>query len=187
MTSNKDTHIGEDLLVRILADETGMPDDVRDHLSRCPLCGAAKDNLEGELARLGRMAKMYSPTMGKRISLPEDAPRRTSGWFWNWQAASGVAAIATIVLVVVSWNVLFRVQPGLTPDIINQELIAAEELMTEVDILVNNALPAVYQDISGESYSEVDEEFIDYVVPAAYEDVSRFVDGKTKIGGEKLC
>jgi hypothetical protein len=187
VSRDRNNHLGEDLIIRVLIDETEVPEAARRHLAECPVCRGEKEKLEQDLLQFGRIAKQYSPVPKRRISLPERRRRNSISWFWNWQAASGVAAIATIVLVVVSWNVLFRVQPELNPDVINQELLAAEELMTEVDLLVNNALPAVYQDISGESYMEVDEEFIDYIVPAAYEDVSRFDDGKTKIGGGKLC
>jgi hypothetical protein len=187
VSRDKNNHLGEELIIRFLIDENDVPEAARRHLAACPVCRGEKENLEQDLLRFGRVAKQYSPVPKRRISLPERSRRDSISWFWNWQAASGMGAIAAIILVVISWNTLFRVQPEFSPDAMNQELIAAEELMTEVDILVNNALPAVYQDISGELYLEVDEEFIDYIVPAAYEDVSRFDDGKTKVGGEKLC
>jgi hypothetical protein len=187
VSSKRNTHLGEELIIRALIDETEVPESARRHLDECPVCRDEKEKLEQELLRFGRIAKDYSPVPKRRISLPERSSRDSISWFWNWQAASAMGAIAVIILVVISWNTLFRVQSEFSPEVMNQELIAAEELMTDVDLLVNNALPAVYQDISGESYMEVDEEFIDYIVPAAYEDVSLFDDGKTKIGGGKLC
>lgn len=185
MSSNKNNHLGEELIIRSLIDENEVPEAARRHLAACPVCRGEKEKLEQELLSFGRIAKQYSPMPKRRISLPEKNRRDTVSWFWNWQAVSGMAAVAAIFLVVISWNALFRGQPELPIIATNQELIAAEEFMTEVDVLVNNALPAVYLDISGESYSEVDEEFIDYIMPAAFDDVSRNNDGKT--GGEKLC
>ena len=185
MNLDKDNHLGEELILRALIDETDLSEAARRHLAECPLCRGKKETLEQDLLRFGRIAKQNSPAPKGRISLPEKSHWVNVGWFWNWQAASGMVAVAAIVLVVISWNALFRGQPEFPMVATNQELIAAEEFMTEVDLLVNNALPAVYLDISGESYSEVDEEFIDYMVPAAYDDVSRYDGGKTE--GEKLC
>jgi hypothetical protein len=185
VNSDKNNHLGEELILRFLIDEDDVPEAARQHLAICPLCRGEKEKLEQDLLRFGRIAKQYSPVPKRRISLPERSRRDTVGWFWNWQAASGMGAIAAIILVVISWNTLFRAQPEFPVIATNQELIAAEDFMTEVDLLVNNVLPAVYLDISGESYLEVDEEFIDYMVPAAYEDVSRYDGGKTE--GEKLC
>jgi len=184
---DKDNHLGEELIIRALIDETDLSEAARRHLAECPLCRGEKEKLEQDLFQFGRIAKQNSPVPKGRISLPERRRRGRIGWFWNWQAASGMAALAMILLVVISWNALFRAQPEFSMVATNQELIEAEEFMTEVEVLVNNALPAVYLDISGESYMEVDEEFIDYVVPAEYEDLSRYDDGKTKIGGERLC
>ena len=45
------------------------------------------------------------------------------------------------------------------------EMQEAEEFMTEIAMLVDNALPAVYLDISPESINGVDEESMDFVVP----------------------
>jgi len=185
VSRDKNNHLGEELILRFLIDENDVPEAARRHLAACPVCRGEKEKLEQDLVRFGRNAKQYSPVPKRRISLPERNRRDSISWFWNWQAASGMAAVAAIILVVISWNALFRSQPELPMVATNQELIAAEEFMTEVDVLVNNALPAVYLDISGESYSEVDEEFIDYIMPAAFDDVSRYDGGKT--GGEKLC
>ncbi len=185
MSSDRNNHLKEELIIRALIDETDLPEAARQHLASCPVCRGKKEKLEQELVMFGRNAKEYSPAPKRRISLPEKSRRDAVGWFWNWQAASGMAAVAAVILVVISWNALFRAQPKLPMVATTQELIAAEEFMTEVDLLVNNALPAVYQDISGESYSEIDEEFIDYIMPATFDDVSRYDGGKTE--GETLC
>ena len=185
MSSDKNNHLGEEIIIRILIDENEVSEAAREHLAACPVCRGEKEKLEQDLVRFGRIAKQYSPMPKRRISLPERSRRDSISWFWNWQAASGMAAVAAIILVVISWNSLFRTQPDLPVFATNQELIAAEEFMTEVDALVDNALPAVYRDISGESYSEIDEEFMDYIMPAAFDDLSRYDDGKT--GGEKIC
>ena len=185
MNRDKNSHLGEELILRFLIDENDVPEAARRHLATCPLCRGEKEKLEQDLLRFGRIAKQHSPVPKRRISLPEKSRRDSVSWFWNWQAASGMAAVAAIILVVISWNALFRAQPEFPIIATTQELIEAEEFMTEVDVLVNNVLPAVYQDISGETYSEFDEEFIDYIMPAAFDDVSRYDDGTT--GGEKLC
>jgi hypothetical protein len=51
-------------------------------------------------------------------------------------------------------------------------MIEAERLMTEIDGLVENALPPVYLEIVGETDLNPDEEFLEFLIPAA-EDVPR--------------
>jgi hypothetical protein len=47
-----------------------------------------------------------------------------------------------------------------------QDMQEAEQLMTEVGMLVENALPPSYQEISGELSLGLDEEFIELIVPS---------------------
>jgi hypothetical protein len=44
-------------------------------------------------------------------------------------------------------------------------MVEAERLMTEINGLVENALPPVYLDIVGETNLNMDEDFIDFLVP----------------------
>ncbi|MCK5202848.1 MAG: hypothetical protein KAR15_03210, partial [Desulfobacterales bacterium] len=46
-----------------------------------------------------------------------------------------------------------------------QDMVEAERLMTQVNILVENALPQVYLDIVGETSLNLDEEFMDFLIP----------------------
>jgi hypothetical protein len=45
------------------------------------------------------------------------------------------------------------------------EMVDAEILMTEVNTLVDNALPPFYLEISGEKHAEYDEEFYQFLIP----------------------
>jgi hypothetical protein len=64
------------------------------------------------------------------------------------------------------------------------EMQDAEEFMTEIAMLVDNALPAVYLDISPEPSTGVDEESMDLVVPST-EDEPLTYDYRKR--GVSLC
>jgi hypothetical protein len=44
-------------------------------------------------------------------------------------------------------------------------MVEAERLMTQVNMLVENALPQVYLDIVGETSLNLDEDFMDFLIP----------------------
>ena len=46
------------------------------------------------------------------------------------------------------------------------EMLEAEKLMTEVNTLVDNALPPFYLEISGEKNPDYNEEFYQFLIPS---------------------
>jgi hypothetical protein len=74
---------------------------------------------------------------------------------------------AILVFVVIWWFGPFRNGPtGKTGDFLPPAW-KSDPVLAEVNQLVENALPSVYQDISGESYSGFDDGFMQFVVPPA--------------------
>jgi hypothetical protein len=64
------------------------------------------------------------------------------------------------------------------------EMQEAEQLMTEVGRLVENALPYMYSDISTESNASLDEEFMQFVIPSVEDEILSYDLEK---GGVWLC
>ncbi len=110
------------------------------------------------------------------MTLPVDSVR----WpFLNWKFAFSAATAAAAIIVV--WATVFiqSQHPGKVGNLA-QNMIEAERLMTEIDGLVENALPPVYLEIVGETDLNPDEEFLEFLIPDA-EDVPR-ISGLTKKG-----
>jgi hypothetical protein len=79
--------------------------------------------------------------------------------------------VAAAIIVVWATVLIQSQQPGRVENLA-QNMIEAERLMTEIDGLVENALPPVYLEIVGETGLNPDEEFIEFLIPAT-EDVPR--------------
>jgi hypothetical protein len=184
VSSEKQVHLGEDQLLGAIVDEGDLPSTIRDHLARCPRCLANKEKLEQNLMTLGRMAEIYSPMPRRTVSLPSIISNDGNRLWKGWRICFGTALAAALAAVVVFW-------PGLEGpghkdkiDMVAMETWEEEGFMTEINTLVDNALPAVYLDISGEGDTRLDDEFMQFIVPTAE---SESVSHQTLKGGVELC
>jgi predicted anti-sigma-YlaC factor YlaD len=184
VSSDKDVHLDEDQLLWAVVDEAELPRLLQEHLSTCPRCRAAKESFEQDLAQLGQMAQRFAPLPRKRVSLPVESPRSSIVWSWDWRAYFGVAVTVALVIVIVWWSAPFRTTPGNSGHILVQEMEEAEQLMTDISMLVENALPPVYLDICGRSDPGFDEEFMQFIVPSTESEPVSYDSGK---GGVVLC
>jgi predicted anti-sigma-YlaC factor YlaD len=184
MSSEYGIHLKEDQLVRALVDEAALSHQLREHLSTCPQCRAEKDRLEKNLSRLGQMAERFSPSPRRRVSLPAEEPRTSIRWSWEWRAAFGVAVAVVFVMFFVGVPALFRSTPENRVDQQVQELWEPDPVMAEISMLLENALPRAYLEISGESDSVLDEEFMQFIVPTIESDPLSYDSGGK---GVELC
>ena len=105
-------------------------------------------------------------------------------WSWGWRTFVGAAVAAALVFAVL-WRVpVFRSPSVENGYMLTVEMQDTEEFMTEIAMLVDNALPAVYLDISPESITGVDEESTDFVVPSAEDEP---LTDNTRKRGVSLC
>ncbi|MBW2173887.1 MAG: hypothetical protein JRF64_04460 [Deltaproteobacteria bacterium] len=178
MSTDKDFHLDEDQLLWAVVEETELPLPLQEHLSACPQCRTNKERSERDLARLGQMAKRFAPSPRGRVSLPEEKPRDSMGWLWGWRAYASATVAAALVVIVVWSFPMFRDTPGDNGDMLAREMQETEQFMAEVSMLVENALPPVYLDISAESSADFDDEFIQFVVPSVEEESLSYDPGK---------
>lgn len=166
MSTSNGLHLNDDQLVWAVVDEAELPLPMREHLSTCPVCRANKAQTAKNLSRLGQMAEHFAPLPAQPISLAVEEPRSTTRWSWGWRTFVGAAAAAALVLAVL-WRTPVPPDPsGRNGNMLAVEMQETEAFMTEIAMLVDNALPAVYLDISPESITGVDEESTDFVVPS---------------------
>ena len=161
-------HLGEDDILQAVVDDTDLSTLQQQHLAECSRCRSHRQRLENELAHLGQTAERYAPEPLRRITVAHDKVRPP---FSIRGFAFSAAAVAAAVIVV--WAaVLIRGQQQTRIGNLAQDMVEVERLMTEINVLVENALPQVYLDIAGETNLNLDEDFIDFLIPTS-EDTPR--------------
>jgi predicted anti-sigma-YlaC factor YlaD len=154
-------HLEEDDILQAVIDDTDLSVLQQQHLAECSQCRTHKERLEHELARLGQLAERYAPKPQRRIIVAEQKVR----WpLLNWRIAFSAAAVAAVILIVWGTILIQNQQQGSIGNLA-QDMVEAERLMTQINILVENALPQVYLDIVGETSLSLDEDFMDFLIP----------------------
>lgn len=174
MTDKKDKHLTEKELLKAVVEEADLPASLHEHLKTCPLCHGEKARLEQGLTELGHMAERFAPSPSRRVEFlrARESTSRWGSWFWNWRSSLVAAtAAAAMVVVIVYGSKSIKTSQEARLATLTQELWEDDLLMTEIQELSENALPLFCSDISGESYSGLDEEFVDFVVPSTEEDI----------------
>lgn len=184
MKSGNMQHLDEEQLVQAVVDTTDLPESVQAHLAECGQCLAGKNSFELELIQLSQKAEQLAPKPQRRIIVPVQKPKNP---FWNlleWRnLVAAAATVAAVFILVWGTNIVRNLsEPG--AENLAAEMVEAERLMTEVNTLVDNALPPFYLVISGENNSAYDDEFYQFLIPAI-EDKTLTSDRGKK--GTSLC
>lgn len=169
MSSERINHLSEDQIIRAIVDQADLTRDLREHLSQCPQCGPKKRQAEENLAQLGRMAERFSPTPQRPIRLPA---RQSRVFFLSrpWQFALGTAFVCLFIWVLAG-PLLFKDEPVKKAGISTRYMIESDQqFMTEVTLLSENALPQEYMDMIGESDEDLEEDFMDFLIPSLEDD-----------------
>jgi len=161
----KERHLDEQQLIQAVVDENDLPRSMQAHLVSCHQCRSSKVSFEQELGQLGQLAERYSPPPQRRITIPVHEARSSRGTFWNWRNAIAAAATVTAVLLVFWGTTSFRQPTEFKIAGTPSELMEAKRLMTEVNVLVENALPPLYLEITAEYEPDYDREFYQFLIP----------------------
>jgi len=162
---DNEQHLDEQQLIRAVVDENDLPWSMQTHLVSCHQCRSSKESFEQELAHLGQLAERYVPKPQKRIALPVHEVGSTRWTFLNWRHAIGAAATVAAVLLVFWGTTTLRNLTEFGTAGAPSELMEAKRLMTEVRMLVDNALPPFYLEISAEYKPDYDKEFYQFLIP----------------------
>lgn len=165
MNLDNEQHLDEQQLIQALVDESDLPRSVQMHLGDCHRCRSEMEGFEQELAALGQVAERYAPQPQKRIVLPVAEAESTRWSFLNLRHAIGAAAAVAVVLMVLWGTTTLRNLTGNGTAGTPAKLMEARQLMTEVNMLVDNALPPLYLEISTEYKPENDKDFYQFLIP----------------------
>ena len=178
--NHNESHLGENDILQAVIDDTDLSGLQQQHLQECSQCRSHKERLKNELARLGQLAEHYAPEPQRRVTVAEQKVRAP---FFNRGFAFSAAAVAAVLIVV--WaTLLIRSQQQGSIGNLAQNMVEAERLMMEIDVLVENALPQVYLDIVGETNLNLDQDFLDFLIPNS--DDAPQISALAK-KGSKLC
>ena len=178
MNKDNGSHLSEEQIYKAIIDKSQLLPSENEHLSDCSECRTAVESFEKDLKLLGQTAERFVPLPKKRMVLHEKIGKN-----FLWGRRTSFAAAITILFFVItmhsdSMKLLFY-----KTDIANSELYSEDILMTEVNNLVENSLPAKYLFISDEENTDYDEDFLDFIVPS----VDDGVLSGTEKGGYISC
>jgi hypothetical protein len=159
-------HLNENQIIQSLVEKADLPPALREHLSSCSQCKIARENLEGNLTRLGEMAMNSAPPLQKKIILSCEQQRKTYQWLWEWRGISALTAAAGVVLMLAGLVSLNNTQQR-TLAKLNEEMLKDERFMTEISKLERSDLPQSWLDISGEFDVNIDEEMLEVISPGS--------------------
>ena len=184
MNSNNKFHLDENQLIQAVVDAADLPAAVQAHLAACSQCRNSKQSFERELANLGRIARQSVPKPQRRFILPVQKSGSRFSSFLNWRSITAAAAIAAAAFIVVWGANIARNFSERRTENLTAELRDAKRLMTEVNSLVDNALPSFYVEISDEPTPDYDEEFYKFLIPPIADKNVTSEQGKR---GTSLC
>jgi hypothetical protein len=166
LNSDNKNHLNEDQLIQAIVDDADLPAPVLTHLAECGQCLESKQSFEQDLLSLGQMAQRLAPKPQRRIVIPVRETKRSFLSSFNRRIIIAAAATVAAVLIVIWGANLVINLPGRGTENLTAELLEAERLMTEVNTLVDNALPPFYLEISGEKTPDYNEEFYQFLIPS---------------------
>jgi hypothetical protein len=165
MKSEHMQHLDEDQIIQAVVDVEDLPQSAKSHLAECSQCLADLNSFEHDMTLLGQKVEQFAPKPQRRILLPTPKaanPFRNLLDWRNWAAAA--ATVSAIFILVWGTNIARNFsEPGNSN--LTAEMTEAEMLMTEVNTLIDNALPPFYLEISGEKNTDYDEEFYHFLIP----------------------
>lgn len=170
MNTDRPSHLHDDELRAALVDPRDLAPDRRAHLHACPECRNRLVRNQKSLAGLARTAARTVPPARRPLHPPATGRiRRHSGpagrASWSLPHPVLAAGVAALVLVAGSLGAWFGSRSATVTD-----PWAVEPAMRRIDQLAESALPAAYLQIAGDAEASWEEEFWEFVIPAAEEE-----------------
>ena len=155
---DKGMHVNEDQVLLSIVDGDDLSEDMKDHLTACPLCREKRTVLMRDLERLGQMANEFTPLPRKRPVCPLWKPHR-----FPLRLPAFAAGFAVVLLIACLWSLSVFTDPSRqgTPPL-STEVKADLGLID--DMVEESGLPEYYLDIA-DAYGYFDDGFLEFLVP----------------------
>jgi len=163
------SHLSENRIIRIVADDDAMHTSERAHLAQCDSCRQALSALGNDLEQLRRQAVKATPAPERHFVLPaaRSERHRLSRRRWGWAAAGSVLSAAFVAIVL--WMGDNNGLPGISPTTLPVASVE-DPAMIKAQALAVNALPPAYLALSESLDGGFDRGFIDFLIPPLDDD-----------------
>jgi hypothetical protein len=151
MRNDTNPHLTEDQLMFAVIGEAELDETGRAHLHECAVCRAEKELLEARLARLGQLAREFSPVPVRKPLLDAAPVRKPFRLTWNLRPSLGMGLAAVCLLVLVLAFPRHQVGKSADLDKIYQEMVLDQKLLLEIKNLEENPFPVTLLDIPDSS------------------------------------
>jgi len=160
-----DIHLNEDQIIKAVVDQNDLSADERSHLSTCSVCQGKKKQFEQELNNLGRMVKECAPLPERKLIPLYQEPLQKSWGSWFWRPVF-VCGVALILLIAGIWfSTPYKSYREYKTAQLIEEIEDDQKFMDAIEVLEEKVLFNFYPDVSGEPYSYVDDEFLEFIFP----------------------
>ncbi|MFO7666538.1 MAG: hypothetical protein R6V76_07970 [Desulfobacterales bacterium] len=167
MNKSNDSHLNKEQIYKAIIDESELLSSEREHLSGCSECRAELENFEQDLKLLRQTAERFVLPPKNRMVFHEKTGKNS---LFGWRT-SFATAIMILFFVITMHSDSIKLLFYNKTNIVNSEIYSEDILMTEVNNLVENSLPAKYFFISDDENIDYDEDFIDFVIPPIDDDL----------------
>jgi hypothetical protein len=165
MKDEKNDHLNSSELLLALVEESRLPEKALEHFVSCRLCRTRSKTLHDRLDELGRTAESLAPPMRMKVVLPlETAVPARELVRWKYGLTIGSIMVAAAVLFI-SFVGLDLGRNDVRLAALEQETRADEVLMAEIDLIEESPLPQLCLELTDQSDQDLDEDFMDFVVP----------------------
>ncbi len=167
MTDTQNGHLSDEQITWAVVDQEELPELAKEHLSHCDLCSSKVSALKESLSSMGYLAtKSVSPPPPRLITDKKTTHLPLLDMIFGLRHRGLAVALAGILLVIVCGG-LFVQQYTHEKQMafLREEVLSDITLMAEVDQLIENPLPHLYKELSGEESLATDKDFIDFIVP----------------------
>ena len=158
---DSEIHLSEEQLICAVVQEDDLGQVAKNHLLACSRCKTEKERFEHDLNSLSRLAKDFTPKPVKRPA-PDLKDKKMLRPFRPITAA-GLAIM--FLLVALWWTDPKEPLENTMYSQVLQEMEEDIDLMEKIEMLESLALSGMVMETNGEPYGQLNEEFLNFVVP----------------------
>lgn len=165
MNTHHEPHLRKNDILLALVDEERLSATKRQHLSVCPHCRSQMETINRNLRKLGETAREAVPMPPRRPTIPGETSRISIFSGITLKPALAAAAAMILLVAVSLWTIVGDKTQVIELTGTHIDIWEEEQLMLEMDLFAENALPGDYVDMISESDIDIEEAFLDYLVP----------------------
>lgn len=162
MKPSENYHLNEEEIIMAVVDAEDLGRLQQQHLSQCSRCRSQIEAMNDDLTNMVRIAEAASPVVTKPFRAPATDKRR-AGWLpFGRKLSTGLAVVVACVII---GGLFWQNQVSNRRQQFAREMLEAEQLMQQVNLLVENPLPETIMTIGAEGIGEHDEDFFKFLIP----------------------